>query len=179
MRLCFNLPAFSFFSPHSSGTMDLSALAPVVARLHWPHLLLPISSSTFPSLIYPSSSSPSPLLPPPSVAQGYHSALPTSWPGRKARLSEAQWTSSAWRASSREEQGACSLLIAGLFLSTMHHTCKVLSMCAAPSWWRGDCSRTKCLLPSYFNPMAKWRWVKAHCIWHLMPFLWLECDASE
>lgn len=88
-------------------------------------------------------------------------SLLTSWQGRKVPTSGAPWTSSAWRASFREERAACWWLTAGPFLSTTRHTCKVRSMSATPSWWRGDCSRTRSLSPSCCSPMAKWRWVKA------------------
>lgn len=40
----------------------------------------------------------------------------------------------------------------------MRHTCKVRSTSAAPSWWRGDCSRTRYLSLSCCNPTARWRW---------------------
>lgn len=100
-------------------------------------------------------------LTPTSLTLAYHSARLTSWQGRKGPTRRAPWTSSAWRASSREGQAACWWLTAGRFLSTMHHTYKARSTFAAQSWWRGGCSRTKCLSLSCFNPMAKWRWVKA------------------
>lgn len=158
---------FSFFkilfslllslSPLSSGTMDLSAPAPVVALLHWSHLLDPISPSTFPLSHRPL------FLHAPSLALLclWPRVTATSWQERKGRLSGAPWTSSAWRASSREERGVCWWLTAGHFLSTMHRTCKARSMSAAPSWWRGDCSRTRCLWLSCCNPTAKWRWGEA------------------
>lgn len=155
----------------SSGTMDLSAPAPVVALLHWPHLLFPISS-TFSSLIYPSSLLPHPLLPQHLWPSRYPPARPTWWQGRKARLSEAPWTSSAWRASSREERAAFSSLTAGRFLSTMHRMFKERLTFVAPSWWRGDYSRTRCLSLSYCNLMARWRWVR--CNWQVMLLLWQD-----
>lgn len=157
-----------------SGAMDLSASAAVVALLHWPHLLLlPVSSST-------SSLSNLPLLPlTPFLATSRlrpslcDSAPPTTWQGRKGRRSVAPWTSSAWRASSREERAVCWWSTAGRFLSTTRPTCKVLSMSAALSWWRGDCSKTKCPSLSCCNPTARWRWVQAQTWWFLF-FGWLD-----
>lgn len=154
------LPLLFFLSVCiSSGTMDLAAPAPVVALLHWhppPHLFLFLSLSHLSLFLHTS-------VPycPSSVTQSDHTTPATSWQERKGRLNGAPWTSSVWRASSREEQVACWWLTAGRFLSTMHHTCKVRSTFAAPSWWRGVCSRTRCLSLSCCSPTARWRWVKS------------------
>ena len=142
--------------------MDLSAPAPLTALLRWPHcfliiILLPVSSSTFPSLINPSTS----LRYLTSATQRDHHTPPTSWQGRKGRPRGAPWTSSAWRASSREERAVCWWSTAGRFPSTTRRTCKAPSTSAAPSWWRGDCSRTRCPSLSCCSPTARWRWVRS------------------
>lgn len=162
MWLCFNFSSFSFSSffvssflrHHGSLSTCPSGSPSPLTSAPFPHLFLHLSLSRLSLfLLTPTLTAPT------SVTQGYHSAFPTKWQGRKAQLSEAQWTSSAWRASFREEQAACWSLIVGRFLSTIHHTCKVPSMCAAPNWWRGDCSRTRCPSLSCCNSTAKWRWV--------------------
>lgn len=169
LRECDSFLTVTFSSPFVfffSGTMDLSAPAPVVALLlRWPQLLLPISSLPFPLSTTPLPPHPHPLLPHVSDP-GWSFRPSTTWQERKGRLSEAPWTSSAWRASSREELDVCWWLTAGHFLSTMRRTYKARSTSAVPSWWRDDCSRTRCLSLSCCNQTARWRWVKAP--WQLL-----------
>lgn len=83
---------------------------------------------------------------------------PTTWQERKGRPNEAPWTSSAWRASSREERVVCWWSTAGRFLNTTPRTCKAPSTSAAPNWWRGACSRTRCRSLSCCSPTARSRW---------------------
>lgn len=86
--------------------------------------------------------------------------LPTTWRERKGRRNGAPWTSSAWQASSREERDVCWWSTAGRFPNTTPHTCKAQSTSAAPNWWRGACSRTRCRSLSCCSPTARSRWVR-------------------
>lgn len=145
---------FLFFRYHGSLSFCSSG-SPLPLNSPPPHLCLTLSLSL--CLISP--------LPPPQLVPRYLRRWPLqpvnkTWQERRVRLSEASWTSSAWRASSREERAVCWWLTAGRFPSTMRHMCKVLSTSAAPSWWRGDCSKTRCPSLSCCNLTARWRWDK-------------------
>lgn len=144
--------SFAFISPlfrhHGSlSTCSSGGIPPLTSPPPRPFLHLSLY------LTYPLPVNPTPYKPP--------TARASSWQERRARTSGASWISSAWRASSREGRVACWWLTAGHFLSTTLRTCKVRSTFATPSWWRGDCSRTRCPSLSCCNPTARWRWVTA------------------